>query len=409
MNLFPTLRKTAYIMTLGLVAMSCKVHANGKDMVKKPNFVRTNSGYTYKMSSPYGTYNKPLYALQSRQNKELVDHSIYAGFWGQASFRWTDSNQAGASAFSTLRGNTKQSASRFAVGYASLSFTANVGDWIATFTDLVYSPEDFEGVSAQRVQLTLGNLDKSPIYASIGKGYIPYGCQDSLNQINRSFFSLVFLPAAQSMTLGYFKNGFDVTVSAARSSTDNSNSGFGRVRSDKTNIDSFVINSRYAGECDACDWFVGAGYNNNSPFNFERPTELIVQGKNAAWDLNAGVTWEKLTFQAEYLFASDKYLANTTNVNAKKPYAYQVQGAYDFIFADYDHKASVSYSGLELSKQISAVNNISDLNITLATHLNSNFSSFVAYDYDKETRKNSTGMKQKLKDNRVRLGVRAVF
>jgi hypothetical protein len=401
-----------------------------------PNFVRTNAKYTYEMSNPFLMFNKPLVVLKHRQNGNLMDMSMYLGFFGQSSFNWTDSNIDGQSFYNTLRGSTKQSGTNFSVDVATLGFTATLGSWVSGYAELGYSDNNPGGLDVGQALVVLGDLNKNPVYGSIGRGFMPFGNFESLAGINDRLLADYFQPIGTNASVGYSDSGFDVTVTLARAPTVNSLStnifntnGIGIVDSNKTNVDTVVVNARYMDSHQNGDWFVGAGYNNNGPFTMDLVNNVVAQNKNGAWDVNAGFTWDDFTVQAEWVSQTKKWKFEGTDTLTRKPYGYDIQAAYDFNFAEYDHRLALGYSQVEFNKAAAAgESQTKSFTAALVSTLHENVSAFVSYEnlagvkvppnaailgaggsLDQNIDANRYAGNTELKDNRVTLGVRAVF
>lgn len=87
--------------------------------------------------------------------------------------------------------------SEAALHSAQLALTANLGDWITGYVELLYDPHQSFGqgtltaltrnqVQVRRGYVILGNLNESPFYASLGKMAIPFGLTDTVNPFTAS-------------------------------------------------------------------------------------------------------------------------------------------------------------------------------------------------------------------------------
>ena len=64
----------------------------------------------------------------------------------------------------------------------------------------------------RRAYALFGNLDRSPVYASLGKMDVPFGLTDTVNPFTASTVWHAFGALANGVTLGYAGDGLDLSV-----------------------------------------------------------------------------------------------------------------------------------------------------------------------------------------------------
>jgi len=388
------LRRCLYITAFSLLATTgfCAQGA-AKSPSITPNSVRTNAEYTYEVTNPFlNTTNKQLTILKQRQQGAVQDQTATVGVYGLASIKFVSSNINGVS-FVPMNMRGKKSASDISLDAALLGFTGAVTPWATAYVELAYSPSlryNNEDVKVAQAFAVFGEMDNNPIYFSIGKSKVPFGKFESLSGVQMTMPALYFGIQAQNATLGFSDNGFDVSVSAMRGGVPH---GLPRTtstgvsyRSDKAEISSFVIAASYNDTFDNGDFYVGAGWMNESSFDYRLLPELGFQKQNGAWDVNAGFTWDDFSLRAEYVATSKKW-----EVTNKKVSIYDMQAAYDFKAMEYDTRLSVNWASAEWQKKADVVaargtsgqSKTDAFGATLLTNMHDNLSFFLSWQHMK--------------------------
>lgn len=192
--------------------------------------VSFNSDYNFKvLDHAENTNTKQILQLRAIQNGELTSDVVLGGQVTalanyqtaneNSKFGWlmrhpTSSNQIG------------KSVSEAVVHSANLSLTGKLGNDFTAFIDLLYNPEQSFGagasitgltrniLSARRAYVMWGNLDKTPVYASIGKMDIPFGLNDTVNPFTNSTNWHSFGGLAYGGLVGYAEEGLHVRAMA---------------------------------------------------------------------------------------------------------------------------------------------------------------------------------------------------
>ena len=97
----------------------------------------------------------------------------------------------------TANNQRTEEVSEAVIHSAQLALTATLGDWVSAYMEMLYDPQQSFGsgtttdVNRNQVQVrhgyvTLGNLDKTPYYLSLGKMATPFGLTDTPNPFTAS-------------------------------------------------------------------------------------------------------------------------------------------------------------------------------------------------------------------------------
>ena len=106
---------------------------------------------------------------------------------------------------------------------AQLGFTASLGDWITGYAEMLFDPEQSFGAGTntdlernqlqmRRAYALIGNFDRSPVYASLGKMDVPFGLTDTVNPFTASTVWHAFGALANGVTLGYAGDDLNLSV-----------------------------------------------------------------------------------------------------------------------------------------------------------------------------------------------------
>lgn len=111
------------------------------------------------------------------------------------------------------------------VNSTQLALTVAPTKGFTGYVEAVYDPEQSFGagtltaltrnqVQIRKAYVLVGDLDRSPFYASIGKMDVPFGLQDSVSPFTNSTNWHAFAPLAYGGELGYLKGGLSVRAMA---------------------------------------------------------------------------------------------------------------------------------------------------------------------------------------------------
>ena len=195
-----------------------------------PGLVGFNSDYSFKiLDHAENTNTKQIVQLRALQEGALASDVTLGGQVTalanyqraneNSKFGWlmrhpTSSNQIG------------ENVSEAVVHSANLNVTGRLGSDFTAYIDLLYNPEQSFGagasitgltrniLSARRAYVMWGNLDNTPVYASIGKMDIPFGLNDTVSPFTNSTSWHSFGGLAYGGLVGYAKEGLHIRAMA---------------------------------------------------------------------------------------------------------------------------------------------------------------------------------------------------
>jgi hypothetical protein len=203
---------------------------------------------------------------------------------------------------------------------ASLAATAALTDDITAYIEMFYSPEQSFGagtitaltrnqVQVRRAYLMWGNLDKSPVYAAIGKMDTPFGLNDTVSPFTNSTVWHSFAGLAYGAEVGYLKDGLSLRAMAIQ--------GGAQFRAANTPVEgtnvpsklnNFAVDANYTlamGEGDGA--MFGASYQHGSPYCQGYPVFHFnpCEDNNPAWSGYGKLEKGPFTLLAEYAQTTD--------------------------------------------------------------------------------------------------------
>ena len=194
---------------------------------------------TIGVSSPYAfrvldqavdVNSKPLVQLGALQDGQLTDRITLSGqVTAIANFQWSNRD----SKFGYLMRNPTSSnqigdvVSEALLHSANVAVTARVTNDLTAYAELLYDPQQNfasgtitglarNNISLRRGWVMWGDLDKSPVYALVGKMDVPFGLNDTVNPFTNSTNWHAFSPLAYGAQLGFHQGGFDVRAMAVQ-------------------------------------------------------------------------------------------------------------------------------------------------------------------------------------------------
>lgn len=163
---------------------------------------------------------------------------------------------------------------------AKIAVTARVTEDVTAYAELLYDPQQSFGagtitaltrnqIQLRRGWIMLGNLEKSPVYALIGKMDTPFGLNDTVSPFTNSTTWHAFAGLAYGAQAGFVKDGLHVRAMAIQ--------GGAQFRSANTpvngtnvpsKLNNFAVDARYelalAGQGNSI--MAGASYQHGSPY-----------------------------------------------------------------------------------------------------------------------------------------------
>ncbi|MBN7795031.1 hypothetical protein [Parahaliea mediterranea] len=283
-------------------------------------YIKLDHDYSYAILDPTTNINrKQELILESKRNGGIDKNSVYlsAAVTPIANYQksTTESKFGYLMRHPTSSNQRTKTVSEAVLHSAQIALTANLGDWISAYIEMLYDPEQSFGagtitdvnrnqVQVRRGYVMLGNLDASPFYLSLGKMATPFGLTDTPNPFTASTVWHAFGGLAYGINAGYLNNGLSIKLMgiqggaqfrAANVPVDGSN-----VPS-KLNNFAADINYRFQVEDDT-QWVVGASYLKGSPYCQDYPVVHFesCEEENGAYDAYTQLIGSNWMVQAEY-------------------------------------------------------------------------------------------------------------
>ena len=283
--------------------------------------ISINSRYSYDMLDPTTNINrKQLLLLENKRRGEIADNSVTLGAAVTGIVDYHSSNTAGKFGYlmrhPTSGNQVGTDASEAVIHSAQLSISGTAGSWVTAHMELLYDPEQSFGagtitalarnqVQLRRGYILLGDLEKSPVYVSLGKMATPFGWTDTVNPFTNSTVWHAFGGLAYGAQVGYVAHGLNASFMAVQ--------GGAQFRATHTPVEgtvvpsllnNFVVDLNYTVdlESDASDLLFGGSYERGSAYCQDFPVQHFTgcADNNPAFDVYTVLTAGNLTVLAEY-------------------------------------------------------------------------------------------------------------
>ena len=295
-------------------------------------FVKLSSNFAYDFLDPTTTINqKQLLLLKAKQTGELANNTVNLQGAVTAIANYQSSNEPNLFGYlmrhptsANQRGKTVSEAT---IHSAQLGFNATIGDWITASAELLFDPEQSFGagtntalarnqVQVRRAYVLFGNLNESPVYASLGKMAIPFGLTDTVNPFTASTVWHAFGGLANGGQIGYSKNGLNLTAMAVQGGAQfrSANSPVeGTSVPSKLNNYALDINYEIGFDSDNA-LLIGASYQKGTAYCQSYPITHFspCEETNGAYDVYARWVSENWTLKGEFAKTEDNW-AGTFN------------------------------------------------------------------------------------------------
>ncbi|WP_284123930.1 hypothetical protein [Parerythrobacter aestuarii] len=220
---------------------------------------------------------KPLVQLRALQAGSLDDRLTLSGqVTAIADFQWSNRD----SKFGYLMRNPTSAnqigfeVSEALLHSANIAVTARVTKDLTAYAELLYDPQQNfasgtitglarNNISLRRAWIMWGNLDKSPVYALVGKMDVPFGLNDTVSPFTNSTNWHAFSPLAYGAQLGVTTGGLDIRAMAVQGGAQfrSANSPV-RGTNVPSKLNNFAVDARYSVpfNSDGDGVMVGASY-----------------------------------------------------------------------------------------------------------------------------------------------------
>jgi len=305
--------------------------ADYKKQIKKSsspiNAIGFNHDYAYDMLDATTRINsKQRLLLERKKSGDLAADSVYLSGAVTAIADYQRSNRSSKFGYlmrhPTSSNQRTKDVSEAVLHSAQLALTANLGDWVTGYVELLYDPEQSFGsgtltdvnrnqVQVRRGYVMLGNLKESPFYVSLGKMAVPFGLTDTVNPFTASTVWHAFGGLAYGLNGGYTQDGLNFNVMAVQGGSqfrganvpvDNSN-----VPSKLNNV---AVDLNYTfGVATDTNLLVGASYLKGSAYCQEFPITHFnsCQDENGAYDVYTRLSGKNWQVKAELAQTEDKW------------------------------------------------------------------------------------------------------
>ena len=308
------------------IKVAQKVQSKKTPNINLNNVIRSNSEYSYQMLDPTTRINsKQRLILEKKKTGDLANNSVYFGgaVTPIANYQRSDTEaKFGYLMRHPTSGNQRtKEVSEAVIHSAQLAVTGTVGDWITGYAELLYNPEQSFGsgtltdlnrnqVQVRRGYVLLGNLDKSPYYASLGKMAIPFGLTDTVNPFTNSTVWHSFGGLAYGLNLGYTQGALNANIMAVQGGAQFRSAN---VPVDGTNVPSKLNN--WAADVNytsvlsqETSLLLGASYIKGSPYCQGYPVRHFdpCEKENGAYDVYARLDSGQWQIKAEFAQTEDE-------------------------------------------------------------------------------------------------------
>ncbi len=183
---------------------------------------------------------------------------------------------------------------------AKLYAMGNLNDWVSTFFSLQPQTTIYSTTFDQAF-ITFGNLNKNPLFLTVGRTYLPFGTFAGNGPWSNSLTTNDFRTSmSNQLNLGFYQNGLTLNFAVANSGANSNGVAY------NNNITEFVYNVYYAKSyANSFNYSAGASYLSDirglvNNIGNAYATNAISGGRNGAYDLNGSLGYKQVTLNAEY-------------------------------------------------------------------------------------------------------------
>lgn len=266
---------------------------------------------------------------------------------------WSSSYQGEASSdvnLTNARFDVFARVSSWAMGYISTDFDNNPLDPASEGSGFRLGNSR---IFLKRAFLTIGDLDKSPVYFSLGQMYVPFG-RYSTSTVTTPDTLALGQTNTRAALLGVSYQGFFAAGYVFRGDSDTDDDSF--------DINNWGLNAGYKYRCDPIGVEVGGGYIANladsngmqitgnhrrdqfSGFGESHQTEVLVH-KVPGMDMHLEFDYGKFGIDTEYIAATRHFAFQDMfyNNHGAKPTAFHIEANYTYTIADRPSSVAIAY------------------------------------------------------------------
>ncbi|MEA1968671.1 MAG: LbtU family siderophore porin [Thermodesulfobacteriota bacterium] len=240
--------------------------------------------------------------------------------------------EAEATATSDFEGTDE---SDIALATVELGFDSPITQWGSGHVLLAWDDGD-DKITVDEAIITIGNSEKTPVYLSVGRMYVPFGNFET-NMISDTFTLFLGETQEDAAQVGFETNGFYGSMYVFNGDTNEETNG-------DSEIEQFGTNIGYAIENDNFSLDVNAGYINSLLDSNELQDALTVEGHDyiGGLDIAAVLNFNAFTLIGEYLTALDDYETGSEKYELK---AYNIELGYTFDISGKETTIAAGYQG----------------------------------------------------------------
>lgn len=213
--------------------------------------VELNSPVSYKMMDPMENLKKVKILLEEKQKGEIREGCLLIGLSVISIFDLQQSNTNSKFGYlmrhPTANNQIGKTVSEAVIHSAQMAFTGNVNNWLGAYAEILYNPEQSFGLGTitalarNQLQLrkgiiVLGDLDKFPIYFSLGKMDAPFGQMGTVSPFTNTTMWHAFGGLGYGAMVGFEKYGISLRAMAIQ--------GGAQFRALHTSVDSSDVPSK---------------------------------------------------------------------------------------------------------------------------------------------------------------------
>jgi hypothetical protein len=276
-------------------------------------------------------------ALLKARNK-FANHSVEVGGY----FEYDAQYWTGGSIPTTTSGYTYKNGSAQYLTTLNLDFMSNVNDWVTVFTEFSAAGmgTSSPSIEVKKAFVNIGNLDKTPLFVTIGKTYLPFGVFSGGGPWQGTVVRGPFRGnETNQIIFGFDHAGLNTNLSFFNTSS---------VGVGENHVTDFVYSMDYDNTFKQFNYNVGAGFINdvrgiNSNIGSAYTSGQFTNSRrNGAVDLNGSIGTGPYTVTGEY--DQTFHGANSTHQSREKMRAWDIGTQYSALIAGKTTAFGASYS-----------------------------------------------------------------
>jgi hypothetical protein len=196
---------------------------------EQANSIGLNSEVSYLMMEHNQNLRKVEAFMESKADGLIADRSLSFGFNVVGLLDYQDSNRDSKFGYlmrhPTSNNQIGETTSEAVIHSAQLSMISSINSWLSAYGELLYSPEQSFGtgtitslgrnqVEFRKGILFVGNLEKFPIFAALGKMDVAFGQMGSVSPFTNTSMWHAFGPLAYGLQVGFKKYGLSINLTA---------------------------------------------------------------------------------------------------------------------------------------------------------------------------------------------------